>query len=172
MCVKSALIWHASMPCQLMIVTCAYTMYQCNMLACSMSMQTCNMLACIMSACEHAICHHAVCSSTYVNTCCYGCIYIDILHTCILQVGKRMFSLCCFALTYCMHVCIDILHADIPHASILYWHTACRHVALIYGMLVYIYTLLDDILCMQVGMRMSLVGMAWQTYSIQCIYCK
>ena len=69
-------------------------------------------------------------------------LYVDILQVGILHVNI-------------LHVYIDILHAGILHVCIDILLAYCIdkwHVGL--------YTLLDDILCMQVGIRMSSVGMA------------
>ena len=123
MCVKSALIWHASMPCQLMtyihvcqLSACTiyyptkcmnqHAIYQCNMPACSMqtcsmSMQTCNMPACSMSiqTCNMSMqpCNMPACSmSTYS---------MQWLNMCLPTYAVCQCARCqCTALTTCIHI--------------------------------------------------------------------
>ena len=71
--------------------------------------------------------------------------YVDILHAGILHVCIDT-----------LHVCIDILHAGILHVCI----DICMPAYCINTWHVGLYTLLDDILCMQVGIRMSSFGTA------------
>ena len=154
--------------------------------ACSMSMQTClqyvnakcNVPTCSMStySMQRLNMHLLTCSiqvhkmSMYGHNNMYSHRWRNILHVCI----------------DILHVCIDILHADILHACMLaycmftltYCMPAYCMFALTYCMPTYcidiwhvgLYALLDNVLCMQVGMRMLQlsVGMAYINSNSAC----
>ena len=105
---------------------------------------------------------HASIATAYVGKCMFShCIlYVDILRMpayCMFALTYCMPAHCMFALTYCMpaHCMFALTYCMPAHCMFAYYmpvHIDIWHVGL--------YTLLDDILCIQVGICMSSVDMA------------